>query len=264
MCRTILLAAGLAVAASVTLAQPPRDRDRPGQPAQPATPAKPAQPATPSKARPDTVIRTPGQPETPRVDPSKLTPEEMQQIYMEAGQPGEPHRRLQSLVGEWDTQAKFWMGPGEPMESTGVSVQTAILDGRFIVQEYTGDMGGMQFKGIGHNGYDNASKKYIGTWMDNWSTSIMYMEGQYDEASKTITYHGEFTDPFGQRVKDRHTVKLESPNRILFTMYSTKPGQAEQKVGEITYTRRNAAGGTDGDDSRRPDALRDSDAIRRR
>ena len=42
---------------------------------------------------------------------------------------------------------------------------------------FAGDMMGSPFSGIGLNGYDNNTGKYVSTWMDTMSTAILYFEG---------------------------------------------------------------------------------------
>ena len=46
-------------------------------------------------------------------------------------------------------------------------LQKMILDGRFLHQEFNGEMMGSPFIGIGITGYDNGSKQYVSNWMDS-------------------------------------------------------------------------------------------------
>ena len=38
-------------------------------------------------------------------------------------------------------------------------------------------------------------KKFVGSWVDNMGTGIMFSEGTYDPATKTFTYTSE-SNPF--------------------------------------------------------------------
>ena len=48
------------------------------------------------------------------------------------------------------------------------------LDGRYIKVDVAGDMPGMgPFTGFGLTGFDNVSKKFVSTWVDNMGTGMM-------------------------------------------------------------------------------------------
>ena len=46
-----------------------------------------------------------------------------------------------------------------------------------------------------HIGYDNAAKKYNTFWIDSKSTGMYVDSGEWNEADKAWTFHGEMTDP---------------------------------------------------------------------
>lgn len=74
--------------------------------------------------------------------------------------PGPVHKQLAKRVGEYTTVTKFSMQPGAPaVESTGTARFTAILDGRFLLEEDAGIFMGQQTKGTRIWGYDNATKQ---------------------------------------------------------------------------------------------------------
>lgn len=161
-----------------------------------------------------------------------------EKAWMEAAMPGPNHELLKYCEGKWTTTNKMWMSPeAEPAVSTGTAETTAILGGRYFREVYKSEFGGMAFEGFGISGYDNISKKFIGSWIDNMSTGIMSHEGAYDAGTKTFTYNGEFMDPMGKKVKSRMTVKVVSNDEHLMTMYHTMPGEKEKKVMEIEYKR---------------------------
>ena len=60
----------------------------------------------------------------------------------EMGALAEAHKNFEVFVGTFKAEVKMWMGPGEPMVSTGVMVNTLDLGGRFLRQEYKGDDAG--------------------------------------------------------------------------------------------------------------------------
>ncbi|MCA9465321.1 MAG: DUF1579 domain-containing protein, partial [Nitrospira sp.] len=128
----------------------------------------------------------------------------MMELWKKLGTPGEPHKVFASLAGHWTTQTKEWMEPGKPpMESTGTAEMKMLLDGRFLYQEYHGQMMGQPFSGIGIDAYDNMTQKYVTAWMDTMGTGIFMMEGTASPDGKTITLHGSHPEPGGGRMTHR-------------------------------------------------------------
>src|SRR5256885_16850313 len=88
------------------------------------------------------------------------------------------HELLSSLDGPWTYKVKFWMNgdpTSKPDESNGTAVRKSVMGGRFTMMDVTGKMkmpgadGKMkefEFKGQGTDGYDNAKKKFVASWMD--------------------------------------------------------------------------------------------------
>jgi len=86
----------------------------------------------------------------------QMDPQAMMEMWKKLGTPGEPHKLFASLAGSWTTQTKEWMEPDKPpAESTGTAEMKMLLDGRFLYQEYNGQMMGRPFTGIGIDAYDN-------------------------------------------------------------------------------------------------------------
>ena len=163
----------------------------------------------------------------------------MMQVYEKLAIPGEPHKLLASMAGNWATKTKSWMDPSKPpMESTGSCEQKMLLDGRFLQQECTGDMMGQPFTGIGVSGYDNHTKKYVSTWMDSMGTGIYFFEGSASADGKTITQESAYDDPIEGHMKLRGVTKIVDNNTQIFEMYGTGKSGNEAKMMEITYTRK--------------------------
>jgi hypothetical protein len=161
-------------------------------------------------------------------------------IYTKVGTPGAPHQRLASLAGNWITRTTpLLMDPGSPpMESKGTCKQKMILDGRFLQQEYTGDMMGSPFKGINLLGYDNYTKKYVSIWIDSMSTAIYYFEGTASRNGKTITQVSSYNDPARGPLTWRSVSRIVDDNTMLYEMVQTPKGGKEEKMMEMTLTRK--------------------------
>jgi hypothetical protein len=174
------------------------------------------------------------------------TPDEMAKM-MELGQPGDNHKLLASMAGDWTYTVKTWMDPkAPPSESKGTSTRKAIMDGRFFVAEHSGKfempgpdgkMTNMNFTGMAIEGYDNVKKKFVSSWIDNMGTMIMNSEGTYDAATKTFTYHAAFEMLPGMMVKVREVLKVVDADHHNFEWFENR-GSGEAKTMEISYTRK--------------------------
>ena len=157
---------------------------------------------------------------------------------MRLGTPGDPHKNLAKLVGEWEYTMTFRMGrDAEWMESKGTSSYKSALGGRFIIQTVKGDAMGMPFEGMMLQGYDNLTERYFIIWMDNMSTGYSISHGQKDEAG-VLTAKGLMRDvrsPDGRPYKSVATPKADGS--MLFEMFETGPDGTEMKTMDITYTR---------------------------
>ena len=168
-----------------------------------------------------------------------MDPQAMMEIYAKLAKPGEPHKQFASLAGSWTTKTKEWMEPNKPpMESTGSAEMKMLLDGRFLQQEFTGNMMGQPYSGVGISGYDNLRKRYVSTWIDTMGTGIFTMEGTASADGKTITLKGQHAQPGGGNMTHRAVWKIVDSNTQTFDMYGEHHGGKEMKMMEITYMRK--------------------------
>jgi Protein of unknown function (DUF1579) len=161
---------------------------------------------------------------------------------MTYGTPGEMHKMLASWDGTWTGETTMWDYEGaQPQKSTGTAVNSMIMGGKYQMSKNTGDMMGMPFEGMSITAYDNADKKFHSTWIDTWSTGIMYMLGDWDAANKTMTLGGSYPDIHrpGKECHMRQVVKVIDDNTQLMEMYGPdqKTGK-EYKIMEMKMTRK--------------------------
>lgn len=169
----------------------------------------------------------------------QMDPQAMMELWKKLGTPGEPHKLFATLAGRWTTTTKEWMEPGKPaMESSGTAEMKMLLDGRFLYQEYNGQMMGQPFSGIGIDAYDNLTKRYVTAWIDSMGTGIFFMEGTASADGKTITLKGSHPEPGGGQMAHRAVWKIVDNNNQTFDMYGTHGHGKEMKMLEITYTRK--------------------------
>lgn len=111
-------------------------------------------------------------------------------------------------------KSRFWHKPGaEPEKSDGSAHYEWILDGRILQSHFKGDMGGMPFHGVGHNGYDKVKGEYFGTWMDSMSTGMAVFRSEWALPTE------------------------KDPDTMRFSMYHKDEKGKEFKTMEMVYTR---------------------------
>jgi hypothetical protein len=206
---------GLAIAASVALAQNPQDK-------------KPTAPAQPPAGH-----------DMPQLPPG-WTEADMQ-ACMEAATPGEMHAFLAESIGTWTGKSKMWMAPGvPPMESECTSKITALLDGRFTKCEIEGEMPGMgPFHGFGIYGYDNVGKKFQSTWIDNCGTGMMQGTGELSSDEQTLTWKFTYNCPITKKPTTMREIERNTgKNTKTLEMHGIDPKSGKEfKMMEIAFTR---------------------------
>ena len=165
------------------------------------------------------------------------TPEEMKK-WMDYMTPSDVHKMIAQSDGKWNEEIQMWMDPNAPAQSmTASCVNTMILGGRYQESIHMGSFNGMPFEGHSTTGWDNARKIMFATWIDNMGTGLTYMEGTWNEASKTVDMKGKMTDAMTGNITDiRETLHFVDDNTQIMTQYGMKDGK-EYKTMEIKLTR---------------------------
>jgi hypothetical protein len=161
------------------------------------------------------------------------------QKWMAYMTPGKEQQKLAKLNGDWVYTSKMWMDPaGEPQKTEGTATCEMLLDGRYSQMKVSGNVMGMPFYGISLTAYDNGKKIWITTWIDNMGTGVMYGEGTWDEATKSIVFKGKMYDPMaGKDVDYKETMIFTDDNNMGLDMYTVVNGK-DVKNMEIRYTRK--------------------------
>jgi len=153
--------------------------------------------------------------------------------------PGEGHKVMEQLVGNWDYALKYWSSPNTPPEeSTGTNDVKWILGNRFLEMNVKGTSMSQPFEGMGIIGYDNAKKEYVNTWIDNMGTGMMNAVGSYDAETKTMTEKGTYTDPMSGQQTFKGVTKFLDADKFTYEMSISTPDGQEMRVMEINYTRK--------------------------
>jgi len=155
------------------------------------------------------------------------------EAMMKAMTPGEEHKHLAMMAGDWTFTNHFWMAPGQPpTESTGTMHGEMTLGGRYLQTTWTGNMMGQPFEGHGTDAFNNVSKKYESTWVDNMGTGIMYGTGTCE--GTTCKSSSEAWDPMsGKKITMRSQVTWSGDSSFKMEMWGPGPDGKDMKMMEI-------------------------------
>jgi hypothetical protein len=159
--------------------------------------------------------------------------------------PGPEHAVFNDSAGTWDARVEMFMAPGaEPSVSKGVETSRVGCGGLCLITDFKGSFSmdpsapPVSFEGHGIDAYDQAKKKYVGTWIDSMSTGPMIGESTYDPASRTFTGWSEAPDMSGKLSRMKSTVTMKDADTRVFSMYNLGPDGKETLGMRITYTRK--------------------------
>ena len=143
---------------------------------------------------------------------------------------------LEKDAGEWDADITVTPTPGAaPQNSTGRLVGRLISGGRWLITDFRNHTTG--FEGHGIYGYNAATKRYVGTWVDDMRTNIYVGEGAWDAASRTMTYVWSATLPNGQTMAWKETSQSVSETEQIFRVLFPAPDGAEFEMMRAVYRR---------------------------
>jgi len=166
---------------------------------------------------------------------------EQMDAMMQAMKPGEMHKHLAKMAGDWTFTNTMWMAPGQPpQEATGTMHAEMILGGRYVQAVWKGNMMGQEFEGRTTDGFDNVSKKLVSTWMDNIGTGITFFTGTCEDGGKKCTTTGTSSDPMtGGTSTTRSVITWGNDNTFKNEMYMKDPASGQEyKAMEIVVKRK--------------------------
>lgn len=160
-------------------------------------------------------------------------------VWQQLARPSAAHALLDVFAGTWSVEGKFDTGPGEPpATATGTMTTTWTLGKRWLRQEYSGNMPALgAFAGIGYLGFDNAQQRFISTWMDTLSTSVITSAGTFNDSTGVFTLVGQFAAPGGQMFSQKQVVTVQSRDRYSIVLILVSPDGSESRTGEVRYVR---------------------------
>jgi hypothetical protein len=156
-----------------------------------------------------------------------------------AAKPGPEHKALEQLAGNWKAEVKCWMEPGAPPNVSHATAKTSlIMNGRYLQEDFQGEMMGKPFNGRSVTGYDNVKKKFQSVWISDMQTSMFTTEGRGENGNKVITLEGTTSCAATGRtdVPMKLVLRVLGPDKYTFEMFDKSRGENSKSM-EITYTR---------------------------
>ena len=161
--------------------------------------------------------------------------------FEEMAAPIAAHEKLKPFEGTFRAEVKIWMGPGEPNASTGTMTNTFDLGSRYLHQRYVGDPCEgpfTNFEGRGYWGFNKATNKYEGFWIDTASTVMQTESGDVDDSGTVWTMIGSMPgQETGTTTNKKSIITLKDHDHHSIEMYFEGPDGSEVKGMEIQYTR---------------------------
>lgn len=170
---------------------------------------------------------------------AKQKQDQQMEAWRKYAMPGEEQAWLSKLCGKWNVASKQWAAPGEPpYESKMTSQMDMILGGRFRYEYLVGTRLGMPFEGSGVRGFNNVTKKFELSWVDNFATGISNGIGTRSQDGKSLHWEWTAVDPVsGKPMKMRGVEKSQTEDRYIFEIYAPTADGSEFKALELVYTR---------------------------
>lgn len=167
-----------------------------------------------------------------------MSEQEMMEQWQRAASPSDVHGHLAAMSGSFRAKTEFVMNPGAPAQvHDGLSENKLILGGRFLQQDYRGTMQEMPFEGRGYTGYDNASKRLVGIWMDTFSTGIMTSLGTGKPSAKKLTSVATGIQPSGDEVVFDCIIEVQDRDHHTYEMWTKAPNGKRYRAMRVEYVR---------------------------
>ena len=180
-----------------------------------------------------TTAATPVTPPQDAGDPADMAA--MMKKMAEMTQPGEHHAFLERFVGDWTTSTSMMGMPGSP----GTASFSWLHEGRWLMQEWSGSMMGMQTAGSAIMGYDNMKMSFVVASCSTMDTALHHAEGDLTQHRDALILYGTLDEYLtGEHDKMVRTVwRFPSDDEMVMEIHDLAIGEDNTKVVEITYTR---------------------------
>jgi hypothetical protein len=157
--------------------------------------------------------------------------------------PGEKHKWMGPLVGNWNVEMLVYPGPGAaPIVSKELTAtRELILGGRYLREELTGKFAGNPSHRTAILGYNALDERFELVTIDTFEPGIMFYRGRPHNKAGEISLEGESTEagfaaePSGRK-RDLRFEWSASQTGSVQKIYVKYPGQLEFLFVEQRFT----------------------------
>jgi len=149
------------------------------------------------------------------------------------------HAWLLGLAGAYTTENTFSPAPGAPpRRSVGTATLTPVLDGGFLREEPSTEMGpGRVQAALKIWGYDTTTRRFQAAWTYTGSTSILLPSGDAAADMSVVTYEGQYVEPTTGRDTLRVELRPVDASRFTLVLWSFGEDGKERATLQTIYTR---------------------------
>lgn len=152
--------------------------------------------------------------------------------------PGDEHRFLARLAGNWDVTVRFPAGPGRTIEGRSSMTATVVMDGRILRQEYSSTFGGKPLSVVRYIGFDRYARKFTEIQFESTHTDVLQSAGAFSADKRTIISNGRHVDTAaGKPVSVRSVTTFIDDNTFVIEMFYDE-GASSAKTITLTHRRR--------------------------
>ena len=153
--------------------------------------------------------------------------------------PSPEHQALVRLAGEYTTATKFFAKPGDtPLETKGTAKLTSAVDGKILLEEFSGMFLGQTVHGLRLMTYNEAAKQYEATWTYSLVTGLMTLVGTSKDDGKTIDLTGTYSGENGKKETLYVTTRRVGADQFVVELYAKTADGKRATTMETTYTRK--------------------------
>ena len=144
--------------------------------------------------------------------------------WKDYGQAGPNHKMLDTLAGSWEEEIKFYKDAVDTPTTIKMNAAVApIFNGLYQQTLHRGKIDGLPYEARAIIGFNKAKNQFEYSWLDNFSSGMMYLTGDLDSVTNTINLAGTMADPVtGKEIGIRQTIELVNNKKQHIKLYDTR------------------------------------------